>query len=412
MLINICKYLKLKDKTSLAATCSQLKDTVYIKRLWKNTTVFIDLPAHTDDFKHIYTSFETRGINSLHFTVNDYSHFDAHIALMATHWPGLFTITDETQLDPDGFPGETGVLQGKTLLNVRFLKLCSVNTNFVEMLQDLFPHLLELDISLTSFCDECAEVLVRSQSQINILRASNTLITNRGVGYICGSFLSGQRDNDVPAQPLSSLKLLDISSCSLVTPNCFALLERLENLNTFYIGNRDLNSATDLGYLARCGGLKCLIVENNSMPEKVLSLISESGFRLHCLSLNSNINDQSLIAFRNGFSNLLYLKLKSERITDKGMATLAEHLNQLIGLDLTFCISISYNSVLTIQNKLKNLKFLRILGCHNITSSQVASISSHICVHSDFGYSKEDIGLDVLKSDEEDSIWFRRVFFD
>uniref|UniRef100_A0A2C9M4M1 F-box domain-containing protein n=1 Tax=Biomphalaria glabrata TaxID=6526 RepID=A0A2C9M4M1_BIOGL len=405
IIIYIASFLTDQDKSNLARTCRNLKRISYTKSLWEDSVVYLQLTENTDGYEIMYTSLEKRGLSL--FNIDNYRSLAAHLLVIAQYWPSLICIHDFSQNE-----AQTGFMNitNKVMKNVRTLSLFRIDTKFTTLILSLFPFLTELDLNTTHFSDDCLSLLVSSLIPLQILRISRTDITNQGVAFMCGSKIQDQTIMyDATASKLQTLEVLDISRCRHVSPQIWQCLSKLEKLNTVYLSSGpDVADDDEYKDLALIPTLKCIFMRDISDPERVITQIAESGCILEGLCLDGEIDDTSTLNFREGFPDLLYLKLNSQILTDCGLANMAFFLSRLIVIDLSGCSTISQHGIKYLAKRMDQLKFIRILNCPAISTDIVSSMTERICIHLD-SLKKRKPDLSMLQNDHQRSIWLRQI---
>uniref|UniRef100_A0A2C9LYI8 F-box domain-containing protein n=1 Tax=Biomphalaria glabrata TaxID=6526 RepID=A0A2C9LYI8_BIOGL len=405
VLVKIFSHLKINDLRNLALTCKKLKEATYDTLLWSDATVSLHLTLNTENWSTIYESLHVRGIKSLIFTVEHYTALDVHMSLMATHWPGIVNLKDDTE-DGEGVPGQPDILQGLQLRNAKRLKLRSIGVMFCGILLDLMPYLETLDVSQSQFDNRCASNVVHLR-RLRELNVANTNLSDFGMASLFG--LNRNFIYRFDRMQLKYLRILDLSGCVFVTSTPWSCLRRLRFLNTLILSDGNNTKNLVYRYLARIVTLRCLIVKSFSQG-RIIHRLGYYGNRLQCIHLSVDVfSDAVMLQFNHGYKELIYLKVDSMSLTDKGVEHISLLLPQLKILDLSGCHRITGMSIRHIKG-LRNLQLLRILKTPEITQFNVNSMPSSCCVHSDYGFTPSSIDLNEFSNDPDVLIWLNRIF--
>ncbi|KAI8745546.1 F-box/LRR-repeat protein 17 [Biomphalaria glabrata] len=388
ILIHIFKYLTTQSKVNIALTCKKLKNVIYVKVLWQNVIAKLNLQhksikikAGNKKFKsdqdeawpdYLFKSLNERGINQVAIVSVNQSRLKVDMDLLSKYMPSLNVLIFKN-MNLQSNSQFIQSIQQHSFLNMVSLDLSFnsfVNAAVIQSIVSSMHHLKYLYlIGNMAVNDDCL-VLLLSLKQLQILNLCATKISDYGLAIISGYVLHSDKFiYDKSAPLLSKLQTLNIDLCFKVTCNSWPFLQSLPSLKTLITSSDNLVSSSAIESLVHMKTLRCLYIRG-CMGNEVLQVLSEGDNKLQMLHLiDCKVNDIGVQYFSTGFRNLSFLSLNSYKITDSCVATICQHLPQLVLLDLAACCGITNCSLKYIGKCLEHLMFLCIDSCPKLTSN-------------------------------------------
>ncbi|XP_013395196.1 F-box/LRR-repeat protein 14 [Lingula anatina] len=355
----IFSYLDVKDKGRSAQVCVAWRDAAYHRSVWKNVEAKLHLRRANPS---LFPSLVQRGIRRIQVLSLRRSLKDVILGvpnIESLNLSGCYIVTDiglAHAFNQDIF----------TLTELN-LSLCKqVTDSSLRRIAQFLKNLETLELggctNVTNTGLLYIAMCLRRLKSLNLRSCRH--ISDEGISHLSGlnphtangnlelEFLGLQDCQKLTDQALKHvsvgqmyLKSINLSFCASVTDAGLRFLAKMNSLRDVNLRSCDNVSDIGIGYLAEGGsritGLDVSFCDR--IGDQALTHIAQGLFHLQSLSLNAcNISDDGLNRLVATHHDLKMLNIgQCSRITDKGLALIADHLKALNSIDLYGCTKIT-----------------------------------------------------------------------
>ncbi|XP_064606275.1 F-box/LRR-repeat protein 14-like [Liolophura sinensis] len=356
----IFSYLDVRDKGRVAQVCVAWRNATYNRIVWRGVEAKLHLRRANPS---LFPSLVKRGIRkiqvlSLRRSLREV--IGGIPCLESLNLSGCYNVTDIGLAQ--------AFVQEWPHITVLDLSLCKQIKD--ESLGRIAQFLKNLEVLELGGCCNITSIGLRliawglkKLKRLNLRSCRN--ISDDGIGHLAGLCPDAAEGN-------LELEHLGLQDCQKLTDQSLKHvsvgLTNLKTINLSFCG-----SVTDSGikYLAKMASLQEINLRScDNISDIGLGYLSEGGSRISALDVSfcDRVGDQGLIFLSQGLFSLRSLSVCACNIGDDGIGRLVRTLHDLTTLNIGQCNRLTDRSLSHIGDHLKNLKSIDLYGCTKIST--------------------------------------------
>ncbi|CAH1784941.1 unnamed protein product, partial [Owenia fusiformis] len=361
ILAMIFSYLDIRGKGRASQVCVAWRDSAYNRHVWRNVEAKLHLRRANPS---LFPSLVKRGIKrvqvlSLRRSLRDL--ITGIPNLESLNLCGCYNVTD--------IGLGHAFIQQLPQLTALNLSLCKQVTD--SSLGRIGQHVKNLEVLELGGCSNVTStgLLLVAWGLVKLKRLdlrSCRHIGDIGVGHLCGLSSHCQANGTL------SLEYLGLQDCQKLSDLALKHISNgFHNLSSVNLSFCTGITDTGLKYLSKMTSLRHLNLRScDNISDMGIGYLSEGGSHLTNLDVSfcDRIGDSGMLHLSQGLFHLTRLSLSACNISDDGISSFVKTLHDLDTLNIGQCNRVTDRSLGLISEHLKKLKSIDLYGCTKITT--------------------------------------------